>query len=96
VPVLLLMLIIGAGNALAAGLVATRRRFGTLGAFTAGTALVVWITSEMILLRTVHWLQLGYLAVGVSIVALAVRAARLAERGAADRVSADRNRAFAG
>ena len=96
VPGLLLMLIIGAGNALAAGLVATRRRFGTLGAFTAGTALVVWITSEMILLRTVHWLQLGYLAVGVSIVALAVRAARLAERGAADRVSADRNRAFAG
>jgi hypothetical protein len=69
VPGLLLSLIVGLGNTIA-GVVALRggaraRALALLG----GGALLVWIVSEMLLLRTTHWLQVVYLCLGALIVA---------------------------
>ena len=69
VPGLLLSVIVGLGNTIA-GVVALRggsraRALALLG----GAALVVWILSEMLLLQTMHWLQIVYLCLGALIVA---------------------------
>jgi hypothetical protein len=89
VPGMLLLGIIGIGNAIASLLLARHREtLGTLAAFAGGTALTVWIVTEMVLLRTVHWLQISYFVIGVLITALAFRAARLAAIASADRSSA--------
>jgi menaquinone-dependent protoporphyrinogen oxidase len=67
IPGLLLLAVIGIGNALAAFVVARDMRSAPYFAFFAGAALFVWTTAEMILLRTHHWLQIGYLSVAVLI-----------------------------
>lgn len=61
IPGLLLLVIIGGGNAIAGLLVARNSRLAGYAAFFAGSALLVWISTEMILLRSHHWLQVGYL-----------------------------------
>jgi menaquinone-dependent protoporphyrinogen oxidase len=67
VPGLLLLCVIGIGNALAAVHVVRDTRSAPYYAFFAGASLFVWTTVEMILLRTHHLLQLGYLAVAALI-----------------------------
>jgi menaquinone-dependent protoporphyrinogen oxidase len=69
IPGLLLMLVVGAG-ALAAGLLALRRsRHAAVVGFAAGAALFLWTATEMMLLRSANWLQLGYLAIAVAMMA---------------------------
>jgi hypothetical protein len=65
IPGLLLVFVVGLGNLLAGVLVLRESRLAPYLAFFAGTALLVWIVSEMLLLHTTHWLQLGYLAIAV-------------------------------
>ncbi|HEX5061691.1 MAG TPA: hypothetical protein VFV99_20130, partial [Kofleriaceae bacterium] len=67
IPGLLLLLIVGLGNAVAGVLVVRNARAAPYFAFFAGTALAVWIVTQMILLRTHHWLQIGYLTVAALI-----------------------------
>lgn len=88
VPGLLLLACIGGLNALAAIMVAAQAKLAAVAAFTAGVALTVWITCEMVLLRTVEPLQLGYLGVGFAVMALSFGAAVHAARATADRSSA--------
>ena len=44
----------------------------SIGLLLGGTALLVWLASEIALLRTVHVLQLGYLALAIAMVATAL------------------------
>jgi menaquinone-dependent protoporphyrinogen oxidase len=67
VPGLLLLIVIGFGNAFASFVVARRLRSAPYVAALAGAALFIWISVEMILLRTLHWLQFAYLAVAALI-----------------------------
>lgn len=67
IPGLLLLLVVGFGNAVAGVLVARNARSAPFFAFFAGTALAVWIVTEMVLLRSHHWLQIGYLTVALLI-----------------------------
>jgi hypothetical protein len=69
VPGLLLVLVVGLGNALASLMVLRGHARARIALLLAGSVLVVWIVCEMVLLRTVHWLQIAYLALGVFIVA---------------------------
>jgi menaquinone-dependent protoporphyrinogen oxidase len=61
IPGLLLLFVIGFGNTIAGVLVARGNRLAPYFTFFAGAALFVWITVEMIMLRSHHWLQVGYL-----------------------------------
>lgn len=90
VPGVLLVAVVGGLHALAAVLVAARARLGSLAAFTAGIAVIVWIICELILLRETHPLQLLYAGVGVVVAARA-----FGEAVAASRASADRSNAYA-
>lgn len=76
VPGLLLMLIIGVGNAWAAYLHYARDEFAGLWSFASGGALVVWMVVEMIMLRSLHGIQIGYLLLGVAIVAESIHQVR--------------------
>ena len=67
IPGLLLLFVIGLSNSVAGVLVARTSRLAPYFAYVAGGALFVWITVEMILLRTHHWLQIGYLMVAALI-----------------------------
>ncbi|HSD90651.1 MAG TPA: flavodoxin domain-containing protein [Kofleriaceae bacterium] len=73
IPGLLLLLVIGVGNTLAAVLVLARSRIADIVAFAAGAALLVFIVTEMVMLRSAHWLQLGYFAMSVLIMAESLR-----------------------
>jgi hypothetical protein len=69
VPGLLLTVVVGLGNTLA-GIMALRAApRSRAAALLAGAVLVGWIVSEMILLQTLHWLQVVYLCLGALIVA---------------------------
>lgn len=67
VPGLLLLTVIGFGSAIAGLMIARNSTRASFAAFFAGSALFVWITAEMILLRSHHWLQIGYLSVAMVI-----------------------------
>jgi menaquinone-dependent protoporphyrinogen oxidase len=67
IPGLLLLVVIGLGHAITGVLVARDTRLAPYFAYVAGAALLVWISVEMILLRSHHWLQIGYLSVAVLI-----------------------------
>jgi menaquinone-dependent protoporphyrinogen oxidase len=67
IPGLLLLVVVGLGNAIAGVLVARKSRLAPYFAYVAGGALLVWITAEMVLLRSHHWLQIGYLTVAALI-----------------------------
>jgi menaquinone-dependent protoporphyrinogen oxidase len=76
VPGLLLLVVIGLGNLWAAFLHAIRSDYASLGSFLSGSALVVWMVVEMILLRSFHAVQVAYLLVGLALVAESIRQAR--------------------
>jgi hypothetical protein len=67
IPGLLLLLVVGFGNAIAGVLVARKSRLAPSFTFFAGAALLVWVSVEMILLRSHEWLQLAYLAIAAVI-----------------------------
>jgi menaquinone-dependent protoporphyrinogen oxidase len=69
VPGILLLLVIGVGNTWAAYRHAIRDPFAGFVSFASGVALVVWIVVEMIMLRSMHNLQIAYLLLGTAIVA---------------------------
>lgn len=72
VPGLLLFSGVGVPN-LAAGVLTLRRhRRGEVFAFGAGGALTVWIVTEMAMLRSFHWMEGLYLAVGLGTMATAL------------------------
>jgi menaquinone-dependent protoporphyrinogen oxidase len=77
VPGLLLLSIVGLGNTWAALLHAVRSDFAGLVSFVTGAALVVWIVVEMIMLRTLHPLQVAYLLLGTAIVVESIHNLRL-------------------
>jgi hypothetical protein len=68
-----LFFVIGIGNTLAGALVIRNTASASVVAFGAGTALVTWIISEMILLRETNALQLGFLIAGLAIMFAALR-----------------------
>lgn len=72
IPGLLLVFVIGVGTTLAGAQVLRGSPRANVMAFAAGVALLTWIVVEMVLLRAAHWLQLGYLAVAVLIIAVAL------------------------
>jgi menaquinone-dependent protoporphyrinogen oxidase len=87
IPGLILLVVIGVGHAITGVLVARNTRLAPYFAYAAGAALLVWITAEMVMLRSHHWLQIGYLAVAVLILLVArsivqMRRTRPAIRGA--------------
>jgi hypothetical protein len=67
------LLVVGLLNAVAAVRVARDSESGHETAFFAGIALLGWIIGEMILLRIVNWMQLGYLAIAIATMFEAVR-----------------------
>ncbi len=67
IPGVLLLAVIGIGSSVAGVLVARDARVAPYFAYVAGAALLVWIIAEMVLLRSHHWLQVGYLTVGALI-----------------------------
>jgi hypothetical protein len=73
IPGLLLMLVIGVGSTITGVLVARDAISAGSLAFVSGAALLVWIATEMVLLRTIHPLQLLYLGIALAIMAVALR-----------------------
>jgi hypothetical protein len=68
VPGLLLSVVVGLGNAIAGLLELRRHSRARPVSLTAGAVLVIWIVCEMLLLRTMHWLQLVYLVLGALVI----------------------------
>jgi len=73
IPGLLLFSVIGLGSLVAAATV--WRKHGRTGRFAqvAGGAMVVWIVTQMVMLRTVVPLQIAYLLIGIAVVWLGER-----------------------
>ena len=72
IPGLVLLIVIGLGSLTAGALVLRDTEHADAGALLAGMSLVIWITMQMGMLRTINGLQLGCLAVGLAIALLAV------------------------
>ncbi len=68
VPGLILFLVVGLGNLAAAALEARQIARSELAVSVAGAALTGWIVIQLVMIRSVSWLQLIYFAVGVSTV----------------------------
>lgn len=75
VPGLMLGVIIGGSSLLSAVLMGRRSRAAIDATIVAGGALTLWIVAEVAMMRTAHALHLICGAVGVSMLALGVRAA---------------------
>jgi len=73
VPGLLLLLVVGISNAIAGWLVIRDRLSANAWAFTGGAALLGWIVTEMVLLRSIDVLQLVYFGMSVIIMFEALR-----------------------
>ncbi|MEO6774898.1 MAG: flavodoxin domain-containing protein [Kofleriaceae bacterium] len=76
IPGVLLLVVVGGTNALAAWCVARDLPHVPEISSIAGLALFGWIVTEMILVRTTTWLQLGYLGISIAIVIGGVRRMR--------------------
>lgn len=86
VPGLLLLLVVGVGNLIAGWRVVRDRRDANVWAFAGGAALLGFIVTEMVMLRTINVLQCVYLGISVVIMTDSLRR-RLDERvDAASRV----------
>jgi menaquinone-dependent protoporphyrinogen oxidase len=73
VPGLLLLLVVGVGNAIAGWLVARDRFHANPWAFAGGAALLGWVVTESVMLRSINVLQLVYLGIAVVILSEALR-----------------------
>ena len=85
IPGLLLSLVVGLVNLVAAALEAQRIEHSELAVTIAGAALTVWIGVELAMIRTVSWLQLIYFLVGVVTCVAAVWLWRVRHRLAGQR-----------
>jgi hypothetical protein len=88
VPGLLLLLVIGVGSLAAAALEARRIENSEVAVSVAGAGLMVWIITQLALIRTVSWLQLLYFIVGAATLGCAIYLWRVRHRVAAHRVRA--------
>ena len=70
IPGLLLAGVVGLANLAAAVLIGRRHRRGAPVAFVAGGALAVFVVTEMLLLRTIEPLHVGYLGFAMAIQSL--------------------------
>ncbi len=77
VPGLLLLLLVGLGNTWAAFLHAARSDVAGLASFVSGGGLVVWMVVEMIMLRSMHGIQVVCMLLGTAIVAASIHQVRL-------------------
>lgn len=68
VPGLILFSIVGLGNLVSAWLYIRRFAFAPMVSVVTGLGLTIWILVQMIMLRSVHWLHVGYLVVGVLVI----------------------------
>lgn len=73
IPGLLLFLVIGLGSLFTGLLALWRSYFAELAGLIAGSALLAWITTEMLMLRTHNALQIGTLALAVMILGESLR-----------------------
>jgi menaquinone-dependent protoporphyrinogen oxidase len=73
IPGLTLLVVIGFGHLAAAILVIRRSPLAPHVAFAAGAALIIWIATQLAMIRTFHVLQLAYALAGAAIVVLAAR-----------------------
>ena len=78
VPGLLLFFVVGLSQLWSVALHVRRHPFAPLASLVAGGALVVWMVVEMLLLRTIEPLQVGYLLLGAVIAGRSVRQGRRA------------------
>ena len=76
IPGLLLVSVIGLGSLVAAVVLLQRHRHTGRFAQVAGSALVIWIMVQMLMLRTVLPIQVTFLLVGLAIIWLAERLRR--------------------
>jgi hypothetical protein len=76
IPGLILFSVIGLGSLVAAALVWRPQRHTGRFAQVAGSALIIWIVVQMIMLRTIMPIQITFLLVGIAIVWLAERLRR--------------------
>ncbi len=72
IPGLILFGVVGVGNLVAAVLESQRFQNSELVASVAGATLTGWIVMQLVMMRTLSWLQLVYFVVGVSTVCGAV------------------------
>lgn len=63
-PGLILVLVVGGSQALAAGLLMARRESSLLWSAVAGFGMLIWIFTEIVLIREAAWLQVLYFATG--------------------------------
>jgi menaquinone-dependent protoporphyrinogen oxidase len=73
IPGLLLLLVVGGSNVIAGWLVMRDRLRANAWAFAGGAALLGWIVTEMVMLRTVNVLQFVYFGMSVIVMAEALR-----------------------
>jgi menaquinone-dependent protoporphyrinogen oxidase len=66
VPGLVLLLVVGGGNLVAAVMEARRLRYAELAAAAGGALVTGWIVVQMALIGVISWMQLLYLAVGLT------------------------------
>jgi hypothetical protein len=81
VPGLLLALVVGGLNLTAAVLTFLKNPLASPASFVAGGALVIFVVTELLLLRERSFLQWTFLALGVTIAALSLPTPRLRDRG---------------
>ncbi|MDP2274360.1 MAG: flavodoxin domain-containing protein [Archangium sp.] len=89
IPGLILFGVVGVGNLAAAALEARRFPKSELVASVAGATLTGWSVMQLVMMRTLSWLQLVYFVVGVSTVCGAVFLWKSRHRLAAQRGSQD-------
>ena len=71
IPGLVLVLVVGGSQFVAAVAVWRRRRWGTVASLAAGMILAGWISAQVAIIGLVSWLQTFYFALGVLICSLA-------------------------
>lgn len=65
IPALVLLLVVGVGNLVAAALELRRLRGSELAVLLAGAALTGWIVTQLVMVRTLSWLQFLYFLAGI-------------------------------
>lgn len=69
-PALILLVVIGGTEALAAGLLLRRRESSLFWTAIAGFAMTIWILTETVFIQGFSWLQMLYFTTGVAQLAL--------------------------
>jgi hypothetical protein len=73
---LLLVIVVGLSNLVAASLHFARSGYASLASFASGNALAGYVFVEMLMLRSANWTQLTYFALGLVIAFVSTRRMR--------------------